>query len=74
VLRKIWNSWMKFGRWMGDNITRLFLVIFYFSIVLPFGMLVRFTQDPLDIKNKFGAGWVTKENNNDTLPDARRLF
>ncbi len=59
---------------MGDQVARLFLVLFYFSMALPFGLIVRLTQDPLDIRNRQGAGWTKREQRDGTLREAGRLF
>ena len=53
---------------------RIFLVIFYFTIALPFGLLVRLTQDPLDIHNEMRASWVKREMKDKSLSDAERSF
>ena len=74
MLRKLWSNWQRFGHWMGDQVARVFLVLFYFTVALPFGLLVRLTQDPLDIRSKTGAGWVKRETKDKTLTDTGRSF
>lgn len=74
ILRKLWSAWRTFGRWMGDQVARVFLVVFYFTIALPFGLLVRLTQDPLDIRDRTGAAWVERDTKEQMLADAGRLF
>jgi hypothetical protein len=48
----IWKYWKKFGEFLGNVIGRVFLMLFYFTIVLPFGLLTRLFGDPLDIRDK----------------------
>ena len=74
MLKRFWQAWLKFGHWMGDQVARVVLVVFYFTIALPFGLLVRLTQDPLDIRRKERAGWLGREPKDKTLDDARRAF
>ena len=74
MLKKVWSGWLKFGHWLGDHVARLFLVVFYFTLALPFGLLVRLAQDPLDIRNKVGAGWIKRQTNDGALQDAERSF
>ncbi len=74
LLRTMWTMWRRFGRWMGDQVARVFLVAFYFTIALPFGLVVRFTQDPLDMRAKSDAGWVTRSANPQTLAEGERLY
>jgi hypothetical protein len=69
---KFWARWKRFGQWMGDNVARLLLIIFYFTIALPFGVLVRLTQDPLDRKGS--AHWVSRHPSSRELNDAKRSF
>ena len=48
----IWKYWKKFGEFLGNVIGRVFLMLFYFTIVLPFGLIMRLFGDPLDIRDK----------------------
>jgi hypothetical protein len=73
MLKKFWSRWMQFGRWLGDFFARLLLTLFYFTIALPFGLLVSLAQDPLDIK-KNQAKWVERKTGDRTLGEARRMF
>lgn len=73
MLRRLWNSWRRFGQWMGDRVARAVLVILYFTIALPFGLLIRLTQDPLDSRSPSG-GWVDRPTEDPILDDAGRLF
>ena len=74
MLKKIWHAWKRFGQWIGDVISRILLVIFYFTLALPFGLIVRFTQDPLDIHSNNQASWVKREEEDISLINARRSF
>ncbi|MFQ5420664.1 MAG: hypothetical protein ACE5FD_19585 [Anaerolineae bacterium] len=71
-LKRFWEAWKKFGHLMGDIIGRLVLTIFYFTIFLPFGLLVRLFGDRLDLKEK-PAIWHNRETTDLTLNDARKL-
>ncbi|HEC22484.1 MAG TPA: hypothetical protein ENI95_06165 [Chloroflexi bacterium] len=48
----IWSYWKKFGEFIGNVIGRIFLMLFYVTIVLPFGLLMRLFGDPLDIRDR----------------------
>lgn len=61
----VWRGWKAFGRFMGDLVGRLFLMVFYLTIALPFGLGVRLFSDPLDIKGKKTPEWITR-----TTPEA----
>lgn len=73
MLRKIWNSWRRFGQWMGDRVARAVLLVLYLTVALPFGLLIRLTQDPLDTRSLNG-GWVDRASEDPSLDDAGRLF
>ena len=73
MLRRLWNAWLRFGRWLGDYVARVALTVFYFTVALPFGLLVSKTQDPLDLRRLTG-GWIRRPPEDATLDRARRLF
>ena len=50
LLKKFWRGWMRFGHFMGDIVGRVVLTIFYFTIMLPFSVIVTLFCDPLDMK------------------------
>lgn len=74
MFKKIWRGWKKFGQWMGDQVARILLTVFYFTLALPFGLLVRLTQDPLDIRPGHASGWVKRVEADQTMKSARRTF
>jgi hypothetical protein len=74
MLNKYWARWKKFGRVLGDYVARAFLTIFYFSIALPFGLLMRFSRDPLNRRPKTTTNWTTRDPQEQNLEDARRSF
>lgn len=58
----IWKYWKKFGEFVGNLIGRLFLMLFYVTVVLPFGIGARLFSDALDIKRKHKQPeWITRE-------------
>jgi len=48
----IWKYWKKFGEFIGNIIGRVFLMLFYVTIAIPFGLGARLFSDPLHIKAK----------------------
>ena len=73
-LQLIWKKWLKFGRLLGDFIGRLVLTIFYFTIFLPFGIVYRFFQDPLDKRSHSTPMWLDRKTGDQSYTDVRRLF
>jgi hypothetical protein len=73
VLRRIWAKWLEIGQVIGDFIARILLTIFYFTIFMPFGLVVRLASDPMDIKRS-QPKWLDRKTHDLALDDSRRLF
>ncbi len=73
-LRKIWAGWKKFGHFMGDLLARVVLTVFYFTILLPFGLLTSLFGDPLNIKSQAKPEWLKRDTGDKDLVEARRQF
>jgi len=73
ALRKFWEGWKKFGKFMGDLIGRVVLTVFYFTILLPFGLIMTLFSDRLDTKSFDKPAWIARKTNDLTMEDARRL-
>ena len=57
----LWEWWKRFGKRIGDFQARALLSIFYFIILAPFAMIIRWVSDPLAIKTETFRGWQVKE-------------
>lgn len=68
VFRRGWEGWKKIARKIGDFNARVILTIFYFVLMLPFALLVRFLTDPLHIKEKSPKRWQAIEEKPDLTP------
>lgn len=73
IWRKIWEGWKRVGGFIGDVIGRLILTLFYFSLVLPFGLIMRLFGDPLQLKSATPPSWREREPEDENLDAARRL-
>lgn len=74
MINKIWQQWKRIAQIMGDFIGRVILTIFYFTVLLPFGLGMRFFGDPLKIRLKYSSRWVERTADDLSIEDARRLF
>ena len=74
TLRKGWQAWKRIGQFIGDQIGRLVLTVFYFTLFMPFALIVRFLLDPLGIRPPSRAKWLERRTQDLTLEDSRRLF
>ncbi len=75
ILSKAWNRWKIIGGVLGNYQGRIIVLFFYYTIMLPFGLGVRFLSDPLKIKSSnLPARWVARDPVSSQLEDARRQF
>jgi hypothetical protein len=74
VLRRLWEGWKAFGRFMGNLVARVALSIFYFTIFIPFGLGVRWLSDPLQIKTRPDGLWRPRSTTDHTLADVGKGF
>jgi hypothetical protein len=74
ALRKGWQTWLRIGQFIGDQIGRLGLTVFYFTIFMPFALGVLLWGDPLAIRPHGRAKWLERKMHDLTLKDSRRLF
>lgn len=56
---------------LADFQGRAFTVLFYFTIMIPFGIGTRLLGDPLDLKRS-QPSWIERPPVSDTLEEARR--
>lgn len=75
VLSKIWKAWKAFGEFIGNIVGRVFLMVFYLTIALPFGLVMRLFNDPLDIKERTKRPvWVERKSPEPTIDVAYKQF
>lgn len=57
-----WKYWQAFGRFIGDMVGRVFLVAFFLTIALPFGIGAALFTDPMHIRPKdMTHGWRERQ-------------
>lgn len=75
IAGRLWAWWKRVGRKLGDFQARLILILFYFVILGPFAMGLRWGSDPLRIKAATRRGWRIKDNaEGSAIELARRQF
>lgn len=74
ALQKFWKAWQRFGKFIGNIVGRVILSIFYFTVLLPFGLGATLFGDLLGLKKKSTANWETRESPPATLEEAQRQF
>jgi hypothetical protein len=73
ILKQIWSFWKVIAEAIGNVIGRLVLTIFYFTLLMPFGLGVRSRGDPLTLKRPRHIEWEKRTIDIPSLDKARRL-
>jgi hypothetical protein len=50
------------------------MVLFYFIVVLPIGLVMRLTGDPLHLRPPVGGNWTAHRHEEPSVDSARRQF
>jgi hypothetical protein len=59
---------------MGNLVARVVLSIFYFTVFVPFGVGVRLSMDPLELKATPGSLWRPRSTKDQTVADTERQY
>ena len=76
MIGRFWEGWKSFVRVMGGFQSRLLMGLFYFFIVMPFGVGVRILGDPLHLRRaERSSNWIPRNDaTNVSLDDAKKQF
>jgi hypothetical protein len=67
VFWRLWERWKRIARRIGDFQARILLIVFYFVVLAPFALVVRWTTDPMAIKPKTQRGWRNRREERGSL-------
>ena len=59
-MKSLWEWWKRVARKIGNVQGRAILTLFYFVVLAPFALAVRFMSDPLAVKPGTVRGWRTR--------------
>ena len=71
ILKTLWNKWKFVAAKIGLFQSRLILTIFYYTLLLPFSLIMTYLSDALKIKRKYTSSWVVKFNQSENLSDLK---
>jgi hypothetical protein len=75
LLGRLWQAWKRFGQFLGDILARIVLTLFYFTVLVPFGLGVSLLSDPLRTRHSDTSSlWVLRQTGDQSLDEARRQF
>ncbi len=70
-----WSRWRELSQKAADVQARVLLTVFYYTVMLPFGMVFGLMKDPLRIKTRpTGSYWVERKPTSEALADAKRQY
>lgn len=67
-MRRLWEWWKRIAGRIADIQARVLLILFYFVVLSPFAVLVKWAGDPLALK-RGGNGWRATEDGKTNLMD-----
>jgi len=73
LARVAWARWKIIGAAFGDFQGRLFAVLFYFTVFVPFALVTRLAGDPLQLRRP-ARHWLARPSVSSELDDAQRQF
>ena len=74
IVNNVWQAWKRTAQFIGDQIARVILSLFYFTVFMPFALGLRIFGDPLALRSSHNAKWVDRRTHDLTIDDSRRLF
>ena len=74
MLSKFWHGWKAYGHFLGNVVARVVMMIFYFTVFIPFALGVRWFSDPLQIKTHPNPFWRRRATSDQKLEDVMRQF
>jgi hypothetical protein len=75
ILKRLWAGWKLFAFRLGNFQGRLILMLFYFTILIPFGIINTVFRDPLyQRQSERSSYWFELESESKEIQDARRQF
>jgi len=74
TLKQIYSKWELVAYKIANFQAKFLLMIFYFIILFPVGIVFSFFKDKLKIKKNYSTTWVNKENSSDTIDKLRHQY
>ena len=73
LVRTAWEWWKRVAKRIGDVQARILLTVFYFLVLGPFALALRWRSDPLATKRGAARGWrLRDEGHGSPLEQAQR--
>jgi len=73
ILRVAWDRWQIIAHINGDYVARVLVNLFYFTILVPFALGVKYFADPLASRGA-SVHWISRKAVGAKLDEARSQF
>lgn len=70
----VWDRWKLISQKIGLFQSRVILTIFYFTFILPIGIIFSIFKDVLNIKTLPNSTWIRKIKQTETLEEMRKQY
>lgn len=71
-LRRVYERWKRAGHAVGVVQTRVIMVLIYATVVVPTGVLMRMSRDPLHLKAPHDTNWTPARQSERSVESARQ--
>ena len=72
--RRVWDHWKQAAHAVGVVQTRFVMLVIYVIAVVPTGLLMRLSRDPLHLRAPEHGNWTPVRQNERSVDAARRQF
>jgi len=72
--RRVWEHWKQVAHAVGVVQTRFLMLVIYAIAVVPTGLLMRLSRDPLHLRAPRDGNWTPARQNERSVDAARRQF
>ncbi len=73
-VRRVWEHWKHVAHAIGVVQTRFVMLLIYAVIVVPTGLLMRLSRDPLHLRAPEHGNWMPARRHERSVEAARRQF
>lgn len=74
IFRRIYDRWRRAAHAVGVVQTRVIMFLIYLAVVVPTGLLMRLSRDPLHLRRPEHSNWLPTRQGDRTVEAARQQF
>jgi len=61
-VKRLWQAWLRFGQWLGEIFSWVWMPLFYLVVAMPFALGVKLFSDPLRLRTgRQKSYWTPKK-------------